>query len=535
MERTIEHPHEHAEELAALGSWEPVRYRCKSLPVHVALLHTGQVLLFGGTCNNLNYIDHPKPAQLWDPVTGEVRIIEQELGGDVFCAGHTTLPDGRLLVAGGTTGYDIKRNIFGQEIPLPPFRGLNQTYLFDPLQERWTRGDNLAAARWYPTLITLGDGRVIAMAGLTDRFPWAALRKIEIYNPGQGWQVLKGAERWLPLYPRLHLLPDGRVFYSGSYNTHYTFPFSLRQFPTSILDPNTGEWDSLGLPNKSEREEGTTVLLPLDPPDYHPRVLLAGGGTPQGVEATSDCEIIDLSDPQPRWQIIEPMHHARYYVYPVLLPDGKFLALGGRAGAKGHDPVPAQPGHPDHLIGGQGAEMDGSELGDVAHDPSSVMEPELFDPETGHWSLLAPMTVDRLYHSCAVLLPDGRVAAFGSNPQRGLEELRIEIYHPPYLFRGDRPRLNHAPQSAAYGQEFEIESPQSAQITQVVLIRPTVTTHCVNTDQRLVRLEFKQVDDNTLQARLPENPNLLPPGYFMLFILNNGIPSVGKMIHIHPT
>ncbi len=514
---------------ALRGKWEPIQYCCTHLPVHVALLHTGQVLAFGGTGNHPQLVGHSIPAELWDPETGAIRPVEQDLGGDIFCAGHAFLPDGRLLVAGGTTNYDVKRNLFGQQVPLPPFGGSNQTYLFDPIHERWTRGDNMAAARWYPTLAMLGDGRVIAVAGLTDHFPWVMLRKIEIYSPGTGWQVLQGADRWMPLYPRLHLLPDGRLFYSGSYNTHYTFPFSLDQFPTSILDPNTGQWDGLGLPNKSEREEGTTVLLPLNPPDYRPRVLLAGGGTPNGDVAIADSEIIDLSDAQPRWRMIESMHHPRYYVYPVILPDAKILVLGGRAGTKGHDmPMPGGPGMPGML-----GEGDGPPPGEVPHDVHAVLEPELFDTETEHWTPLAPMAVDRLYHSSALLLPDGRVAVFGNNPQQGSDELRIEIYQPGYLFRGFRPSLTGAPRDVAYGQEFEIDSPEAEDIDTVVLIRPTATTHCVNPEQRYIRLEFRHAGTGKLVASVPQNHNVVPPGYYMLFILADGIPSVSRMVRVH--
>jgi hypothetical protein len=503
--------------------------------VHSALLHTGKVLTFGGSCNNPKLFGQPRPAELWDPENGTIQPVEQDLAGDIFCAGHAFLPDGRLLVAGGTTGYDHKRHVFGRDIPLPPFQGMNQSYIFDPVAERWTRADNMAVGRWYPTLCMLGDGRIVCTAGFTQHFPWVVLRKIEIYAPGNGWQVLKGADRWLPLYPRLHLLPDGRVFYSGSYNTHYTFPFSLQQFPTSILDPKTGKWDGLGLPNKSEREEGTTFMLPLRPPDYRPRVVLAGGGTPTGTDAIADCEMMDLSQQPPRWRLIESMHHARYYVYPVILPDGKTLVLGGRTGTKGHD-MPMPPGvgtrGPDAELGPtMGRAM--ATPGEIEHDPRAVLEPEMFDPATLRWTAMAPMTVDRLYHSCALLLPDGRVAAIGNNPMQGMDELRIEIYHPPYLFRGFRPGLRSAPRAAAYGQQMTLESPEAGDVNAVVLIRPTATTHCVNPEQRLIELEFSHAGGEALTAWIPANPNVCPPGYYMLFILIDGVPSVGKMLLVH--
>jgi Galactose oxidase-like, Early set domain/Kelch motif len=517
---------------ATSGKWEPIQYRCQHLPVHVALLHTGKVLTFGGTCNNRALLGHPRPAELWNPETGEIKTVDQDLEGDIFCAGHAFLPDGRLLVGGGTTGYDVKRNIFGQEVPIPPFQGSNQTYIFDPITERWTRDGDMSTGRWYPTLIMLADGRVVAVAGLTQYFPWVALRRIEIYAQGQGWQDLKGVDRWMPLYPRLHLLPDGRVFYSGSYNTHYTFPFSLREFPTSILNVDAGRWEGLGLPNKSEREEGATVMLPLAPPDYRPRILLMGGGTPGGTEAIADAEVIDLGETSPHWRTIAPMHHARYYVYATLLPDGKILALGGRSGTKGMDMPPDMP-IPHQAAATIGQAMGDGSNGEVPHDSRAVLEPELFDPETERWTSMAPMMVDRLYHSNALLLPDGRVATFGNNPEPGVDELRIEIYHPPYLFRGFRPDLHSAPDDIAYGQEFEIESPEAGDVDSVVLIRPTVTTHCVNPEQRYVRLEFHRAGSDRLVVRVPSNANVVPPGYYMLFILVDGVPSVSKMVLIH--
>jgi hypothetical protein len=147
-----------------------------------------------------------------------------------------------------------------------PFSGLEQTYLFDPVSERWARGDDMAAGRWYPSLVQLGDDRVLAMAGFTKRFPWAFLRTIEVYTPATGWRRLEGAQRWLPLYPRLHLLPDGDVFYAGSYNTHYTFPspFAAFQLPSWIqLRPLADD-----RPRTDRKKEGASVLLPLTPEMY---------------------------------------------------------------------------------------------------------------------------------------------------------------------------------------------------------------------------------------------------------------------------
>ena len=508
------------EDAAEKGQWELIPSRFHNLPVHMALLPSGKVLAFGGSCNDENQLLTPYPSEIWDPATEEVRVIEQPLAGDLFCVGHCHLADGRLLAAGGTYKYDGR--LFG--LPIPPFSGLDQAYSFDPISESWTRLADLGHGRWYPTLVTLGDGRVLAMAGFTKRFPWAFLRSIEIYSPGKGWHKLEGADRWLPLYPRLHLLPSGEVFYAGSYNTHYSYPFRLKGFPTGLLNVEDRRWRTIGLPNSSQREEGASVLLPLMPPDYWAEVLLVGGGTPTGEFAVPDAEIIDLSVSDPKWEAIQPMKHARYYVYAVLLPDGNVLVLGGRSGTKKHD-------HPkdDHREHEPGQPLAAE---DLPHDPRAVHEAELFDPTTRKWTTLAPMALDRLYHANALLLPDGRVMVAGSNPSRRTNELRIEIYSPPYLFKGPHPQIEAAPAQIGYGAWFEIRTPQAGSIGQVVLIRLSSTTHCLNTDQRYVGLEFNVSSPDTIAARMPENRNIAPPGYYMLFILQDGVPSTARFIQV---
>jgi hypothetical protein len=352
------------------------------------------------------------------------------------------------------------------------------------------------------------------------------LRKIEVYSPGEGWRKLKGADRWMPLYPRLHLLPDGRIFYAGSYNTHYTFPFVLWGFPTAILNPKTGRWTEIGLPRTSEREEGTTVLLPLTPPDYRARILLTGGGTPRGDHALPDAEIIDLSEPRPQWRAIASMKHARYYAYAVILPNRQLLVVGGRSGAKSHHPPDIGPATDPHQSEEEPA------LQDPPQDPLAIREAEMFDSGSEQWRPVASMQVDRLYHSNALLLPDGRVMVVGSNPASKVNELRIEIYSPPYLFHGPRPRIDDAPPAVIYGGEFEIRTPDAREVDEVALIRPSSTTHCVNTDQRYVGLSIIGRNSESLRAMIPDNPNLAPPGYYMLFIVRNGIPSEARFIRV---
>jgi hypothetical protein len=492
----------------------------------MALLHTGKVLAFGGSGNDPTHLEQSHPAEIFEPDEigkgdGNVYEISNEgVDGDIFCAGHTFLEDGKLLVVGGTHKYD--NSLLG--IPIPPFRGLNHCYVFHSESLKWERISNMKNSRWYPTCIMIPDGTVVVMAGLTKKFPWVFLNKIEILGVDGEWKHCTDADRWLPLYPRLHLLPDGDIFYAGSFNTHYTFPFSVKGFPSATLNPKTRKWKTIGNPNNVNREEGTTVLLPLTPPEYAAKVLLIAGGTPQGKNAINDVEIIDFSTDNPKYGPFTPLKNSRYYAYPVILPDKGILVLGGKVGPKGHlhTDKPNQP-QDHHSHGGH----------EIHHHPDTVMEPELLNLKTKTWSPMADMTVDRLYHSNALLLPDGRVMTAGSNPQRTQNELRIEIFKPPYLFRGKRPVITKNDVGSKYGGKIEIEIDASEDIEEICIIRPTSTTHCVNPEQRYVGLEFERKSDAVLHATVPNNVNLAPPGYYMLFIVDTkGVPSVARFIKL---
>jgi Galactose oxidase-like, Early set domain len=498
------------------GQWEPVSHRFSHLPVHLALLPTGKVLGFGGSGNDETREGRPYPAELWDPATGDLRVIDPPLEGDVFCGGHAFLPDGRLLVAGGT--YRYNHRVIG---PLRvPFSGLDQAYVFDPWTETWSRTADTGRGRWYPTLVGLPDGSVLAAGGFTKHLPWAFRRDVEVYSPEDGWRRLPRASRWLPLYPRLHLVPGG-VFYAGSYNTHYTFPFRLKGFPTALFDLRTLRWNRLGAPRVSERQEGGSILLPLRPPEHRAKVLLVGGGKRGGKEATAAAEIIDLAEAQPAWRTLaHGMAHPRYWLYPVILPDGRALVIGGRGGHAGHD----MPPMPD-------MEAHGEPGGDPPTDPRAVHEPEVFDPESETWQPMAPMSVDRLYHSGALLLPDGRVMTAGSNPDRRVNELRIEVYRPPYLFGGERPEIATAPSVVRHGESFEIEAPEADGL-EIALVRPSATTHCLATEVRWVGLTVRPLASDALRVEVPADRGVLPPGWYMLFALRAGRPSKGTFIRV---
>ena len=502
------------------GKWRVIGPRFKHIPIHVALLHTGKVLAFGGSGNDEHKLKSWDPPELYEPdytdkTDGKIHeISDKGIVGDLFCVGHAFLPDGRLFVAGGTYKYDGLAGL------LPPFSGLEHTYIFDPKDLSWTRIQNMNHGRWYPTCVMLADGKIATFAGLTKHFPWLILRHHEIFSEEKGWEKLEGADKWFPLYPRIHLLPSGELFYAGSYNTHLTFPFSLRSFKIARFNFDEKKWKDMAHPEDLDRQEGSTVLLPLNPKDnYTAKILLIGGGDALGNHPINKVELIDFSNNEPAYKQVEPMTNQRYYVYPVILPDQNILVVGGKKGHKGHHP---------HFDGC----MDDT-TGDIKHDPNAIMEAELYHPKDNKWESLASMSVDRLYHANALLLPDGRVMTVGSNPKRRCNELRIEMFYPPYLFKGERPIVSKSPDELNYGQTFEIQIQNNSNISSILLIRPTNTTHCLNPEQRCILLEFDQKTPNCISAVIPTNRNILPPGYYMLFVVDEqGVPCVAPFVKI---
>jgi len=148
-----------------------------------------------------------------------------------------------------------------------------------------------------------------------------------------------------------------------------------------------------------------------------------------------------------------------------------------------------------------------------------------------------------MYHSIALLLPDGRVVASGGNPDRGKqvgweppdpnEELRLEVYSPPYMFHPNRPVIGSAPAKCKYGDVISIKSPQAGTIQSVNIIKNSVTTHSFNSSQRLVDLPIHSQKNGVIEAELTKSANVAPPGWYMLSILDkNRLPSVARWIQI---
>jgi hypothetical protein len=230
-----------------------------------------------------------------------------------------------------------------------------------------------------------------------------------------------------------------------------------------------------------------------------------GGGSP----ATNTTEIIDLSSGAPKWQYSAPMSAGRIEMNAVLLPTGKVLALGGSVN-----------------------DEDSS---------TASLQADLFDPASQTFTSAGSEAFARLYHSVALLLPDATVWVAGGNPVRGSYESHMEIYRPPYLFTTNangqtvaatRPAITGAPGAIAYGDPFQVQTPDAASISSVVLIRNGAVTHAFDNDERVVQLQFTS-GSGALTVTAPPSGNIAPPGYYMLFLLNNkGVPSVASFVKV---
>jgi Domain of unknown function (DUF1929) len=147
---------------------------------------------------------------------------------------------------------------------------------------------------------------------------------------------------------------------------------------------------------------------------------------------------------------------------------------------------------------------------------------------------MARLNYRKQYHSVAVLLPSGKVAATGGSNFGGGSNV-IEIFSPPYLFRGPRPQITNAPAQVNFGTKFNIESTHANDIRKVVIVRPMAVTHQTDTEQRVIELSFKRAGHTlTVKAPNPHVPHHSPRGYYMLFIVNEkGVPSEARFVRLH--
>ncbi len=468
---------------AQLGRWGPV-FELPNVAIHTHVLPNGKVLFWGRRDHPIDSMhEHECTPYIWDPRTGELISTPQPKRADgskvnLFCSGHAFLPDGRLLVVGGhVTNGD----------------GLDQACVYDYRINTWTALPVMNERRWYPTVTALWDGTVLVSSGSYKDNGRVFINDVPQIWDGHQWTPT-ARFTGLPLYPRMHLAPSGQVFASGSNAT------------TSMLDTDgQGAWTALPWP-QGVRQHGPSVM-------YDAGKVIHIGGSNDGVTdvPTAAAEVIDLCANPPTWREIASMHFPRRQHNATILADGSVLVTGGTSGPGFNN---LSPGKPVHVA-------------------------ELWDPVTEEWKKLAAEDVDRCYHGTAVLLPDATVLsagggefAVGSEPNDPQDSHRnAQIFQPPYLFHGPRPKISSAPAEIAYGETFSLEI-SGPDVGKVTWIRLPSMTHATDQGQRITVLTFRG-DSGSVIITAPQRPEICPPGHYMLFVLSKaGVPSLARIVRI---
>jgi Domain of unknown function (DUF1929) len=589
---------------AKFGHWKvaelPLHDRVDA--VHTALLQTGKLLIIAGSGNNQQFFERGTfKTLLWDPATGKGKLIPTP--ADMFCGGHAFLPNGNLLVAGGTARYEVlasavkhaggvmtvknellqaralaagttfvapdgeffKSDIAitlpaasrtygkGGRLVIRPteadvwvnaltegsagalgphaafrivgpgpaeartlsatggrmtlekqdFQGTNSAYVFNPTTERYDYVLPMPHKRWYPTLTTLRNGNILAVSGL-DGAAQISPGNTDIFDPHTGrWS--KGPFRYFPTYPALFLTTSGKLFYTGS-STGYGPATDGRQ--PGLWDLRTDSFKLVdGLPDAGETETSGSVMLP--PAQKQRVMILGGGGVGTSPLVTARTAIADLASPKPAYTAGPNLAQPTRYPLSVILPDDTVLVTGGAEQYRG------KHASDNHIA-------------------------RIYHPDTNSFTVAAAPTIGRDYHSEAVLLPDGRVATLGSNPLYADKEdtttapfeQRVEIYSPPYLFRGPRPVLTGGPRQVPRGGSATFTTSNPADIQKIRLIHPSAATHDTDLEQRSIALSFTTTADG-VHVRIPPQPGLVPLGWYMLFIDNHkGVPSVARWVQV---
>ena len=449
------------------------------IPIHAVLTPQGKILTWG--------VDGISSGQfkydVWDPegglgTTSHTTIIS-DIGVSSFCSSGLVLPEsGNVLMPGGDARPEGLTN-----------SGITSVAEFNPLNNGLSRAAEMSYARWYPTSITLPDGDILVSGGRDGQ-----LREIvtpEVYSPTNNqWRSLLGVQTtgYGYYYPKLWVVPDGRVFGMQSQRMYY------------ISANGQGTLTTAGtLPLVSRGNSSTAVM-------YRPGKIMQISG--ESSSTTNGALLVDVTGSTPNVRETTKLsQQGRLWANSVVLPNGRVMVVGGSA----------------VLNAGQGVSY----------------RPEIWDPATEQWSLMAQSQRMRLYHSTAILLKDGRVLVSGGGAPGPESNKNAEIFTPPYLFNTSglaaRPTISSTPDEAPYGANIRVDHPSSDTITRVTLVKTGATTHAFNMEQRFIEADFTDTASG-IRVKIPESANIATPGHYLMFLINDkGVPSKGHIIRISET
>jgi hypothetical protein len=497
---TIYKPQSPTPQAYAAGVFGPA-FAWPVMPIHMVLLPDGRVLGYGSDDKGvqgaqLNYA-------VWDPGwnptlpgadSSPFQLLPNTTGTDLFCSTQLVLPaNGQVLLAGGDRTVNGKRNYANADLNF-----------FNPADNSMRReATPMAYRRWYGTAVTNDKGEVVVLGGRDDLYfagtktaPATAVSYSttpEIYVPGTGWRTLTNAKsdeafgvvngnNWW--YPKSWLARDGRILTI----THDGYFHALDTAGAGTLTKLEGK-----LP-------GANWNLPSVM--YAPGKILS-------LRNEKIASVVDINGAQPVVGRTAPVSTGRKWGFGTVLADGTVWVNGGS--------------------------VNGNFVADA------VYGSELWDPATGQWSLTAAAQKPRLYHGSALLLPSGAVLTGGGGSPGPVRNLNAEVYFPPYLFNPDgsaaaRPVITGLSSAVVgWSGSLNVSLGSATAIERVMLVRTGSSTHSFSSEQRAQALAFTQLDGQTLSVAAPASATEMPPGYYMLFVLQRNPLAPPEQVRLVPS
>lgn len=515
------------------GAWSALQ-DWPIIPIHVVLLPDGRVVNFGtdSTRNSYPYVNSTTSFNydIWSPSLGFGDSSHLTLANttgtpgqtsiDFFCAAQILLPEPTtsgsgpsVLIVGGDT--------YPRPDPYSLYAGGNPNSALIGNDNLVTKAADMSRGRWYASVTTLLNGDIYVQGGISTRHP-SGVDHPELRSGG-AFHLLTGITTGDPAkdpegndvnsyrfyYPRNFVAPDGRVFgYDTWGRMYYVDPYA---------NGGAGSLTPL-IPSASGTTfEGDYQGDTSTPAMFSPgRILQVGGYANRAL-------VIDIrGGGSPLLTPTGSFSRRRQLATATLLPTGEVLITGG------------------------------SEVWNELVNASKAAE--IWSPVTGAWSLGPEQAIARLYHSTALLMPNGSVLTAGggapgpridpNDPDSPtISNFSAEVFFPSYLFKtaasgselASRPTIGSVSEDPRVRRRFTLNySGAPGGIARVTLVKTGATTHNFNMDQRFVELSFRAVAPGQLEVRMPSNPGDAPPGYYLLSVIDAaGHPSISKAVFVN--
>jgi hypothetical protein len=494
------------------------------VPLHMVLLPDGRVLSYGTDQNGAQGGDliydiwDPKISTGTDPKTSH-QTLPNRTSTDTFCNTGTLIGEGRsgknrltgmFLGLGGDDTVNGVRNYSNQDV-----------VVLNPATNQLVSAGTMRFKRWYATLATLPTGEKLLLGG--RRTPAEYFQTLgplsELFNPTRGWRTLSGVAVDSSSIPTTQLRSEWYYPKVGIGKNGVPYIFSQAGVVYRLSVAGSGSATDSGATRMDESSYlYPTAQLPnpkADPnsPDYDPN---ASNFLYLSLRNGKKADMIDLATNPPSVVSVPDLAMTRIWGNLTVLADGKLFASGGSAS--------------DDVVGMWRA--------DQVQAPA--FQSEIYDLSTGAtgtWRSGASAQQIRVYHSAALLLPDGSVLTGGGGAPGPVNNRDVEIYYPPYLYDGagnpkPRPKIVKAPKTVRHGQTFEMTVAAGDVIKKTSLVQLGFVTHGYNPDQHYSYVRFTQTGTK-VRATPTSDPSILPPGYYMLFVFNqNDTPSIATVVSI---